>query len=105
MAYGQLKIPEKLQVGLWLVMLALVFASAIYSTVNLSLAQDKIKMLEYTLSEKSFWVRKAQVTSQKKRCEALQESTNGYHAGNWRIEVSDKGVTVHCIQQGYKIHR
>ena len=57
------------------------------------------------LAAKSFAIHKSQVGNQIKRCEALRESSNSYHAGNWRIEVSDKGVDVTCIQEGYRVPR
>lgn len=57
------------------------------------------------LANKSFTVQKSQVGNQIKQCEALRESTNSYHAGNWRIEVNDKGTRVECVQEGYRIPR
>jgi hypothetical protein len=75
------------------------------SVMIASSAQNTNILLERELAAKSFTVHKSQVADRIKACEALRESTNGYHAGNWRIEVSDAGVTVKCVQEGYLIPR
>jgi hypothetical protein len=67
--------------------------------------EPQVGLLERQLATKSLTVHKSQVGNQIKRCEALHESTNGYHAGNWRIEVSDKGVSVECVQESYRVPR
>ena len=57
------------------------------------------------LLEKNFIIYKPQIGNKIKQCEALNKSSNGYHAGNWLIEVSDKGASLVCLQSGYRVPR
>jgi hypothetical protein len=83
----------------------LLFCTALIAIFAVQGSQQRIELLERALAEKSLVVHKSQVTNLIKQCEALRESTNGYHAGKWRIEVNDKGTRVECVQEGYRIPR
>jgi predicted Holliday junction resolvase-like endonuclease len=77
----------------------------IVSFFALLIVSGTINSLRSQLATKGHTVQKAQVSNAIKRCEALRESTKGHHAGNWFIEVSDKGVVIECVQQGYRVPR
>lgn len=103
MAYGPTYLSKTSSADLFLN--GLLVMGFLFSVMIASSAQQTLINLEHELIAKSFTVHKSQVTDRIKACEALNESTNGYHAGNWRIEVSGKGVDVTCIQEGYRVPR
>lgn len=103
MAYGPTYLSKTSYADLFLN--GLLVMGFLFSVMIASSAQQTVINLEHELIAKNFIVHKSQVTDRIKACEALRESTNGYHAGSWRIEVSEKGVSVECVQQGYLVPR